>query len=249
MIFRSDGHLPCAKGGDQGDSAVRAGLLEIADLLIEDISQYEAYPGELVRSPYQFPWNNPGNFTKDQMKCLVAGLYKAGRHDIIRRVLYATIKRCFFMQNIDRDKPGSTKLPYPHKNYKDSNPLATTYPFYAKKQPNAVLGEIESRTFDYADPMFPNDMWFLIKAAKAYELYWFAIIGIPFFILDMVLHSLGTHNEENQTICECYVNGRWALNLYKFINRKWQDISYKYWSERGEIEYHYICIHIVEGAL
>lgn len=265
---------PVDRNYDGGDSAVRVGIMNMSVdnatwspiALILDFFTDKG----MVRHPKQFPWNNPKNFTRDQTLCLVAGAYRQSfshiignriYRDLLKTALFDHIKRCFFTQSIERDKIGSTKMLYPHDFYKDSNPISTTYRrrfnIETMSFERTILNRfdmdgndwpIESRIVDYRDFMFPNHMWMLIKAARYYPLYVFGLIGIPFFILMLLLHSFGKPNEENQMIAECYVNGKWALRLYRFLHRRWKTISFKYWNERDEVEYHHYLEQLVDNA-
>ena len=99
--------------------------------------------------------------------------------------------------------------------------------------------EYEYKKFDAADIIMPQHIWHMIKASRTYFLYPFAIIGLPCYLLDLVVHSLSSSKfEENQHICMAYVQGRWALKLFKMLNRNWEVTSLKYWSDRSEVEYH-----------
>lgn len=101
-------------GGDGGDSAHRTGFLAFcgsrpdADLL----PMFEKEPGRAVRHPKQGPpafndrwWNDPDNFTRDQLVAYAAGCWRAGKTDIVRRLLTKVIERGFRAQNIHKDAP------------------------------------------------------------------------------------------------------------------------------------------------
>lgn len=256
MVYTKNGYLSSVD--DNMDSAVRRGLVSMCGLAHEsDIRSYEISPGLLVRCPDGSTASNPKNFTRDNMLPLVAGLYADGHYDIIKRVFYSRLKSFLFMQNTERDVSGSKKYLRPHEFYKDSNPNSRTVlkefigGSFVSRIPRVFdnkgnVAEVESRIVDGPDPLLPNHIWFLIKAARLYYLYPFAIIGIPFFLLTLIAHSLGKHNEENQMIAESYVNGNWALKLYKLVNKKWKARSEKYWTERNEIEYHNIIVDMME---
>ena len=222
MIRKDADGFPVEARMDGGDSAVRIGILALCNKETNKdlLKAYEVSPGMLARHPKQFPWNNPKNYSRDQLMCFLAGLDKLNQRDIAKRVLWSRAKSFFFAQNSERDVPGSTKYPWYHcfKRMED--------------------GQEECRKFDFADPLLPNHIWALIKTSRTYWLYWFAVIGIPFYVLTMIGHCLGNHYEENQLICESAINGKWALWLYKFLNKKWKEVSLKYWTDRDEIEYH-----------
>lgn len=214
---------------DGGDSAVRMGILALCgkETNTDKMESYEVQLGMLTRHPTQYPWNNPKNFSRDQLMCFLAGIDKLQLRDLAKRIFWSRARSFFFAQNTERDIPGSTKYPYPH--------------IFIRMED----GQSEKRDFDFADPLIPNNIWAMIKVARIYWLYPFAIIGIPFFILTLIIHSFGSHYEENQLICECAINGRWAMFLYKLINKKWKDVSFKYWSDRDEIEYHDILVDLL----
>ena len=76
MIYRdSSGFLVKGELKDGGDTAVREGLMAVFTGQPGNLLQLVNDQGLCVRHPNQKPWNNPNNFTKDQLKCLVAGLY------------------------------------------------------------------------------------------------------------------------------------------------------------------------------
>jgi hypothetical protein len=222
MLYKDKYGYPVEARYDGGDSAVRIGILALCEKEndTKKMSSYEVEPGMLTRHPTQFPWNNPKNYSRDQLMCFLAGLNKLQMTDLAKRVFWSRFKSFFFAQNIERDVPGSRKYPWPHCFNRMEDGLE------------------ECRKFDFADPLLPNHIWAMIKTAKIYWLYWFAPIGVMFYILTLIGHSLGKHYEENQLICESSINGKWALWLYKLINKKWESVSFKYWEDRGEIEYH-----------
>lgn len=230
MLFKDKDGYPVEARLDGGDSAVRMGILALCgkDSDLKKIASYEVESGMLTRHPKQYPWNNPRNYSRDQLMCFLAGLDKLEQRELCRRIFWSRAKSFFFAQNTERDIPGSTKYPYRH--------------CFARMED----GVEECRSFDFADPLMPNNIWAMIKAARIYWLYWFAIVGIPFYIISLIGHSKGNHYEENQLICESAINGRWALNLYKRINIKWKDVSLKYWTDRDEIEYHDMLVELVD---
>lgn len=204
---------------DGGDSANRAGLLAIAgdeQLLFvtrgQELLNLYHKGGICVRHPSQVPWNNPKNFTRDQLLPLTAGLYAQRRYSEVRDIFWAHAKRFFFCQNSERDVVGSTKYPWPHSFINDK-------------------GVKETRMFDFADPLWPNDIWHLIKAGRMWYLYWFAIIGIPCF-----LFALGSHcefykgDDEGQMIAACYIQGPWALRMYRTHRKGWISKLESYWN-------------------
>lgn len=242
---------------DSMDSAVRAGILTITGSQNYLLQNYIDNVGSMRRHPTEVPANNPRNCTRDQMLPLIAGFYAMANDEYlpnnsyykqsIKKFFWRRFKSFFFMQNTERDRVNSVKYPFSHSFYKDSNPTPLTYPFYKGQVPSIEGVTIETKKFDGADPLMPNHIWFLIKAGRIYGLYPFALIGIPFFILTLIAHSFGDHNEENQMLAEAYVNGKLGLLLYKLINRKWKARSEKYWTERNEVEYHDMIVKFMEG--
>lgn len=245
MIYLDINGFPVDASYDGGDSAVRAGIIAVCNPSTTiNLEQYYTHSGNMVRHPTQIPSNNPKNFTRDQMLCIVAGLYAQGKYDIIKKVLYGRLKAFCFAANTERDYAGSTKMKRPHSFYKDSNPNTKTVPmkfdwssfkFKIDIDEFDMTHELESKMFDSADPLLPNHIWFLIKAAKAYWLYPFFLVGMPIHLVSMYIHSKTDHFEENQAICESYVCG--TLNLFKLWNKNWKAINSKYWSDRNELEY------------
>lgn len=243
MIYYDEHNIPVEHNGDGGDSSMRVGMSVIfpapsnADLFVKQ-------DGEFVRHPFQFPWNNPKNFTIDQMIPLVVNLSRTehGRY-AIRKNLYNRMKGFFRGQNTERDKPGSTKYMKPHWFYKDSIPN-TDVSF----RPDGLddYYPIEYRKADGADVMQPHYIWHMIKASRTYSLYWFAIIGIPYYLLALIVHGLNKAKyEENQQFMLAYMQGNWALKLYKLFAFN-EEISKKYWTDRNEVEYHEAIIKHLE---
>lgn len=217
MIKLDANGLPVDGTGDGGDSAVRAGILKFTGFMPNLITErYHKGEGLLVRHPTQRPWNNPGNFSRDQLMCLIPALSP----DTVKKVLWSRIKAFCFAQNFERDAVGTTKYPYPH----------------------VVDGE--KRWFDYADPLLPNHIGAMVLRAKEWRLYWMLPVAYLLHVLFLVLHAKGKHYEENQTIAECTVYG--TLGLYKKLKPHWKDVSAEYWGKRGEKEYHDMLVKWVE---
>jgi len=86
--------------------------------------------GAPVRHPFQSPWDNPKNFTRDQAIPLMWALAPHRIQEFLSR-------NPWFFPNFERDYPGTAKKPWPHKFINDR-------------------GEPEFRWFDYADPMTPD---------------------------------------------------------------------------------------------
>lgn len=218
MIFLDNQGYPTDQTSDGGDSAMRAGMLAL--LRFDHSLRLREYEkdGYCVRHPTAIPWNNPNNFTRDQLIPLTAGFYAAEMKEQARRVFFSHAKRLFFAQDIERDYPGSTKHPYPHTFTNDK-------------------GEKETRLFDFRDPLLPDHIFHLIKCARLYPLYIFGLIAIPWFILSMFLHGRSSHKEHNQIIAMAKVQGRWAEKLFMKWTPTWKEDLREYWDSRNEIEY------------
>lgn len=213
---------------DGGDSAVRAGISSGFGKEFESrVWHYVNDKGICVRHPTQMPWQNPNNFSRDQLICLCLGLWSEGRFTALNAIFWSHFKRAFFCQNIDRDHPGTTKYPFPHQFMYN--------------------GKLIKRSFDFRDPLLPHDIWYLIKAAEIKWLYPFAIIGIPSFIISLIIHCKGKHNEDNQILSQCMVNGAWAVSLFKHLKPNWRDKVTKYWeTDRREPYFSRIIISKIE---
>jgi hypothetical protein len=234
MIFRDKDGYPVEQSFDGMDSAVRIGILTVTNPSADNKRLIEAYVdswGLCVRHPNHYPSSNKWNFTKDQLKCLVAGLVAVGRHDLVRKIFWAHVLRLGFCQNFQRDINKTYKFPWPHSAQDLTRDNANDSRFYFK-------GEPEFRWFDFADPMLPNDWWFLIRGGRMWYFYWLSLVGIPFYILTLFIHAKSNHNEENQAVSEAFVLGDWFVRLYKKINQRWRHRSLLYWLTRKEIEYH-----------
>ena len=246
MIYRDEQFYPVSQD-DGMDSCVRNAILCVTygpTLTKPNLAQMPAMmftyckDGLGVRHPNEFPANNPKNFTRDQHTCLVAGLYAQQDTKELKELFFATLKRGFTTQSTERDVPGSTKLPFPHWNYRDSNPEPTSFPFYKGKPKAHNYSNLEFKYFDGPDLLLPNHIWMMIKASKLYSLYFMALIGIPFFIISLIFHRLSNKQEQNQIYCEAYVNGTWAMKLFDKLCPKWKTYNYEYWTSRNEVEYH-----------
>ncbi len=99
---------------DTMDSARLAGIMaSFEHPLSPDLSAYIVQDNQAVRHPFDFPANNPKNFSRDQFLCLIVGLRKQGKIDICRKLRDAARDRNWFAQNTEEDIPGSTKK-FPH---------------------------------------------------------------------------------------------------------------------------------------
>lgn len=219
MIYLDDRGYPVDQTLDGGDSAVRAGILSMGNYSLRpNVLHYTTLEGDALRHPSQPPWNSPKNFSRDQLMVLTAGFVAAGYRP--RVFFYRALKRFFFAQNFERDYPGTTKYPWPHR----------------------VDGKW--RLFDFADPLLPNHVGALVIAGRVIWAYPLLLIGFPFHILSLVFHARSSHHEESQMIAECYIYG--TLKLYRNIKPGWKEVSKKYWGKRNEIEYHEMLVKLVE---
>lgn len=195
MLIRDEKGFILDNSKDGGDSANRGGLLALAGGF-ENLDAYVDQDGWCVRHPYQYPWNNKYNFSRDQLIPFTAGLWKQEKHKTVRKIFWAHARRLFFAQNFQRDFPGSWKFPWPHSFTNDK-------------------GENETRSFDFADPLLPDSIWHLICCGRIYALYWFGIIGIPWFVLSLWVYCrFNDSDDEGQIISQCRVQGQWAVDLY-----------------------------------
>lgn len=230
MIYLDDDKFPVDSTLDGGDSSMRMGMLLLCGQTTAcnvRLYEHELDSGILRRHPSQDPWSNPWNFTRDQLVPITAGLHRLGMESFCQRIFYAHAKRFFFCQNFERDYAGSKKFPWPHTFINDR-------------------GEPETRKFDFADVLMPDHIWHLILCARLWYLYPFAIIGIPWFILSLYFHSISSHKEHNQIICQAKVNGKWAVKMFKFLVKDWRVDLWEYWADRNEREYAKLIIDDLE---
>ena len=95
MIDRDAAGFPVDETGDGGDSAMRHGMLCVFERVTQHPYTMLGYEvnesGWLKRHPTQEPWNNPKNFTRDQLIPAITGAYAMGETKLCRRVLYALL--------------------------------------------------------------------------------------------------------------------------------------------------------------
>lgn len=215
MIFQDVHGFPVEEHGDAGDSSVRAGIIMLTGMSTAKsfrFDLYEASYGMLRRHPTQAPWNNKWNFTRDQLIPFVAGLNAAGYHNIIRRIFVMHVLRLGFCQDFQEDAPGTWKYPWLH-----------TYP------------NGKTKSFDFADPLMPNDWWCLIKGSHLYPLYLLYPVCLLFTFVAMV--GAMYHPEQNQIIAELSFHPNWLLKIYTEENLHWRQDNSDYWDSRNEDEY------------
>lgn len=108
---------------DGGDSANRTGVLAFCGSAKDQelLGMFEEN-GIMVRHPEQAHWNNPNNCSRDQLIAFAAGCWRAGKADIVERLLAKTEQRNNTCQNFEREEPGSVKDPpigdliFPHEH-------------------------------------------------------------------------------------------------------------------------------------
>jgi hypothetical protein len=216
MIFRDKNGFPVDQTKDGGDSAMRAGILGLFSMYFnqppyENNQIWYENQGLMVRHPFDVPWNNSRNFTRDQMMCLISIMPKY----VAKRVFWATIKRGFFSQNTERDYVGSKKYPWPHSFINDK-------------------GQKETRLFDWADPLFPHHVGHIALCTGSPWLYPLFLLGVPLLALSCIFNQGG---EQNQLQCMVKVAGPWWVKFYKYCYRHWEMDTRRYWDSRNESEY------------
>jgi len=97
---------------DGGDSAQKTGIAAFCNSPQDKalLPLFES-SGVMVRHPTQFPWNNSKNCSRDQLMAYTPGCWRAGQVEIVSRLLSEHARRAFTCQNVERDKPGTTKNP------------------------------------------------------------------------------------------------------------------------------------------
>lgn len=216
--------------GDGGDSCNRTSIYCAFKEDEENILHYFVNSrGICVRYPFQRPWNNPRNFSRDQLIPLIYGLSKSEEGiTIVRKILWATVKRGFFAQNFERDNNGTKKYPWPHSFLNDK-------------------GEEETRNFDFADPILPDVILQMIICGKMYPFYLFYLIGLPWFLISLFVHCKAYRgDDEGQSISLCASYGSWALVLYRKWRSDYKDRLWQYWKVRRNQEEIY---SILEAAV
>ena len=117
MIHRDEHSIICqhdiyspASRLDGGDSASRTAIMAICGSQDDaDLLGLFSVGGIMVRHPYQDPWNNPNNCTRDQLIPYVAALWAWEKHYEADMMMVAHRQRGWRCQNTERDKPGTMK--------------------------------------------------------------------------------------------------------------------------------------------
>jgi hypothetical protein len=151
MIIRDSHNLIVGdKTGDGGDTLNREGIASflfgvVSPGLLICLNEKE-YP---VRHPYDEPWDNYKNCSRDQLIPAICVGFKLKDKDISNRILQTVKDHNGFASNIERDYVGTKKKPYPHDFIND-------------------IGQKEARMFDWADPITP-DLWYLLLAGSGHK--------------------------------------------------------------------------------
>ncbi len=112
VVWQKQGSVE--KPFDGGDSDHRTGVLAFCGSKqdADNLPQFFNFAtGLAVRHPNQPPWNNPNNYTRDQLTGYMAGCWRAGRTDIAQALFNAHERRGFTCQDFEDDYPGTTKQP------------------------------------------------------------------------------------------------------------------------------------------
>lgn len=219
MIYRDHNGYLCTDSGDQGDGSLRVGILGLFSKMEIPILDY-VKDGWIVRSPIQEPWRNKLNMSRDNTIPFVGGLWARGFHKEAAQVFWRTVSRGCFAANSERDFPGTTKYPWPHK-MEGGDPVDNG----------------KWRMFDYADPILPHQLFYMALCGKVWQMYWLAIIAYPLMFLSILFNSRKINSEQNQIICMAKVYGLPWPWLYKYFNPNWVDQTKYYWESRGEKEF------------
>ncbi|MFN9917560.1 MAG: hypothetical protein ACK53L_33555, partial [Pirellulaceae bacterium] len=183
------------------------------------LSHYENKEGMGMRHPKEYPWNNPLNFTRDQLMPLVAGLDQQNNRKPIKRMFYKHAKRLFFCQNIERDCPGTRKRPYPH--------IVST----CKGSDNG------RRSWgDYADPLAPHHIGAFIIAARAWAFYPFLPVAYVFAMIAILLRPMSDDNDQGALVATLKIMG--LLWLLKLVDKKYMSRWENYfcgWRSKQEL--------------
>lgn len=206
--------------GDGGDTANREGQMSyIADVRAKQLL-YIATKGP-TRHPEQFPWDNPKNFTRDQATPLMAALGKIGAYVFIKAFLYGIFKRFGFLPNIERDAPGTTKHPYPHR------------------VPANEWQKAEFRWFDYADWAGSEFIGMCIISGRIKHLYLLLPWCTAMMYLSVRFYSK-TEDDCWQMAIMCDVYDQFLGTKYlKMLNdrRSLRDAALTYFGRRGMADF------------
>lgn len=240
--------LPVEQYKDAGDSAMRCGVRAQSGLTgLRFLRMYYA-DGVCVRHPFQKPWNNPKNFTVDQLTVLLAGMNTYGEIQAMFDIFKKYAARGFVGMNTERDWPGTTKYPWPHKvqDYVSGG-----------KDGKIPKGAPYWRMFDGPDLLFlRHDLLYIwAKRVKSRWQYVFAALGPLQFLFGVLLNALKCKLndpkfkdgivEQNQIISLANLYGGWAMRLYRKVTPKWAEHVMGYWNVRDESPYSDSLINLV----
>lgn len=108
------GSLADPKNWDGGDSAHKTGIIAFCNSHRDQQVLHKLEEnGIMRRHPSQAPWNNYRNCSRDQLIAYAGGCWRAGKHDIVGRLLQQHAERMppFTCQNTEDDWPGTAKHP------------------------------------------------------------------------------------------------------------------------------------------
>jgi hypothetical protein len=144
MIHRDSHGIICqhdiydeARRHDGGDSVNRTAIMAICGSTEDaDLLGLFSVGGIMVRHPYQEPWNNPNNCSRDQLIPYVAALWAWEKKEAAQLVLLATMNRKWRCQNTERDEPGTIK-----KWYNGADWLAPDHRLHLKLAAGALIAD------------------------------------------------------------------------------------------------------------
>lgn len=190
------------------------------------------YSGDVVRHPTQTKLgaNNPNNLSRDQLMCWSAGMHSLDWTEDLIPVIAKLKKPLPFIwlaRNCERDYPGTTKRPWPHK-MTGGDPV----------------DEGKWRMFDFADPLLPHHILHLYRCAKIKPPLWIKWLGTAFFWLSIRFVSQKIDAEQNQMQCMVKVAGDYWINLYMKHNPMWEKQTKYYWlDERNCPEFYNLILN------
>jgi hypothetical protein len=226
-------------------------------------------------SPTQSPWNSPLNFSRDQLIPLASGLPAAAARRVFwshaKRLFFCQnierdkpgSRKHLWPHQFWKDSNPTTKTirmqpqwrklgmerNFHHQQDDETKPKTQINRNDQKENQSSAdrqNHQIEERWFDYRDILMPDHIWHLILCAKLWPLYWFGLLGIPWLALSILGHRLSRHREHNQLICQCKVQGHWAIKLFQKLNPTWKEDLKNYWNSRNEPEYAELIIQNID---